>query len=187
MKRIIIVLFYLFSSAFSQDWSAGYSFGYGTYQLNDIKAIQNSIQRYMDQFGAKTIENFPGWYTHTGNIGYITNHHHFGIIFSYLTTGGRSGVTDYSGSYYTNITMNGYRLGAFYRYYINIGLSKLNIYLQASSGIMFSTMKMTESINVGTESDSYREKMISLAEYIEPSAGIIYHLADWLSVSVSGV
>jgi len=171
---------------FSQEWSFEYSFGYGAYQLDDVKKIQNSVQQHMSQYGAKNTESFPAWFTHSGAIGYIVKRSHFGMSFTYLTTGGRTGVTDYSGSYYANIIMNGYRLGAFYRYYISTGISALNLYLQLSPGVMFSDMKMTESIRIATESDSYSEKMKSTAAYIEPKIGVLYHVTKWMNVSVSG-
>jgi len=185
-KNLLLSLFvscHIF--AFSQGWSVEYSFGYGTYRLDDVKTIQNSMQQYMSKYGAITTENFPAWFTHSGSIGYIANRSHFGINFSYLTTGARTGVTDYSGSYYANTIMNGYRLGAFYRYYINTQLSALNLFLQASPGMIFSEMKITESITIATESDSHAEKMKSTAAYIEPAIGVIYRLTDWMNISIS--
>ena len=172
--------------AFSQGWSLEYSFGYGSYQLDDVKTIQNSLQQYMSQYGAKTTENFPAWFTHSGAIGYIANRSHFGINFSYLTTGARTGVTDYSGSYYTNTIMNGYRLGTFYRYYINTKLSAINLFLQASPGVIFSGIKMTESLTIATERDSHSEKMKSTSAYIEPALGVRYDATNWLNVSIRG-
>lgn len=188
MKKLFLLSLFIsyHIHVFSQDWSIEYSFGYGTYQLDDVKTFQNSLQQYMSQYGAKTTENFPAWFTHSGAIGYIVNRSHFGINLSYLTTGARTGVTDYSGSYYANTSMNGYRLGTFYRYYINTGLSVLKLYFQASPGIIFSEMKMTESIHITTESDNYTEKMKSTAAYFEPIIGVKYHITNLMSVSISG-
>lgn len=188
MKKIFFLSLFISCHilAFSQGWSVEYSFGYGAYRLDDVKTIQNSLQQHLSQYGAKTTENFPAWFTHSGSIGYIANHSHFGINFSYLTTGARTGVTDYSGSYYANTIMNGYRLGAFYRYYINTQLSALSLFLQASPGIVFSDMKMTESLLIATEGDSYTEKMKSTAAYIEPAIGVKYHVTNWLNVSIRG-
>lgn len=188
MKNLFLLSLFISSHifVFSQDWSVEYSFGYGTYRLDDVKTIQNSLQQYMSQYGAKTTENFPAWFTHSGAIGYITNRSHFGINFSYLTTGARTGVTDYSGSYYANIIMNGYRLGAFYRYYINTGFSALKLYFQVSPGMIFSGMKMIETIRIATESDSQTEKMKSKTAYFEPSIGMKYNVTNWINVSISG-
>jgi len=188
MKKLFLLSLFVSCHifVFSQDWSVEYSFGYAAYKLDDVKTIQTSLQQHMSQYGAKTTENFPAWFTHNGAIGYIANRSHFGINFSYFTTGARTGVTDYSGSYYTNTIMNGYRLGAFYRYYINTGLSALKLYIQASPGAIFSKMKMTESITIATESDSYTEKMKSTVAFIEPAIGVKYHVTNWMNVSFRG-
>ena len=82
--------------------------------------------------------------------------------------------------------MSGYRFGTFYRYYISTGIFAFNIFLQLSPGVIFSDVKLTEYLRIATESDNYTEKMKSAAVYIEPKMGAIYHITNWLNISISG-
>ncbi len=66
-----------------------------------------------DSSDLKVTDRFPNYITHSGALGFVTGHHHFGSIFSYLTTGSRLHRADYPGSYTLDMIMNGYRLGAF--------------------------------------------------------------------------
>ena len=186
MKKLLIVLFIFYPiCAYTQGWTFEYSLGYGTYQLNDVKAMQDIILG-SNGYGLKVTDRFPGYTTHTFALGYVTGYNHFGCNFSYLTTSGRLQRADYSGSYTVDMIMNGYRIGAFYRYYINTGVLPLRIYLQLSPGIMSSDLKMEEKVYIYSESAKESNTLNSTGIYIEPTIGITYHLTDWLRFSLSG-
>ena len=113
----------------------------------------------LNSYGLKETDCFPNYITHSVALGFVTGRHHLGSNFSYLTSGGRLHRADYSGSYTVDMIMNGYRLGAFYRYYINTGFSPLYIYLQLGSGVLFSNLKMKEQVNVYSESAQETNKL----------------------------
>ncbi|KAA6342156.1 hypothetical protein EZS27_010081 [termite gut metagenome] len=182
-KLIIFLLLYCPVNAYTQGWSLDYSIGYGTYQLDNIKSIQYAM---LTSYGLKNTDCFPDYITHSVALGFITGHHHFGSNFSYLTTGGRLHRADYSGSYTVDMIMNGYRLGAFYRYYINTGFSPLDIYLQLSPGAMFSNLNMKEQVNIYSESAHETMKLKGVGIYLEPTIGATYHLTNWLHFSMGG-
>jgi len=134
MKKIlIIILFLLPLHAYLQEWKLEYSLGYGIYKLDDIVDLQLSMDF---NYGLRETECFPGYFTHTVLFGYSKGFHYFGSNFSYLTTGGRLHRGDYSGSYTIDMILNGYRLGAFYRYYI-VTEELPDIFLQLSPGVLF--------------------------------------------------
>ena len=181
MRKLLIILFICYPVyAYTQGWSLEYSLGYGTYQLDDVKSMQAGLQGLN---GLKITDDISGNITHTFALGYMTKHHHFGGSFSYLTTGGRLHIADYSGSYTVDMIMNGYRIGAFVRRYINIGFSPLQIYLQLSPGLLFSNLRMEEKLQIYTESAKETTSLNATTIYIEPSAGVIYRLTDWLRIS----
>jgi hypothetical protein len=182
-KLLVILLLYCPVHAYTQGWSFDYSIGYGTYQLDDIKNIQHSM---LNSYGLKDTDCFPDYITHSVALGFITGRHQFGSNFSYLTTGGRLHRADYSGSYTVDMIMNGYRLGAFYRYYINTGFSPLNIYLQLSPGAMFSNLKMKEQVNVYSESAHETNKLKGVGMYLEPTIGATYRITNQLHFSMGG-
>jgi len=182
-KLLIFLLLYYPINAYTQEVSFDYSIGYGTYQLEDIKSIQHSM---LNNYGLRDVDCFSGYITHSVALGFVTGHHHFGSNFSYLTTGGRLHRADYSGSYTVDMIMNGYRLGAFYRYYIKIGFLPLYVYLQLSPGALCSNLRMEERVNVYSESAQEITKLKSVGMYIEPTIGAKYRFTDWLHFSLGG-
>jgi hypothetical protein len=169
---------------YTQGWSFEYSCGYGS-QVDDLKAIQNLI-RTSNNYGLKITDSFSGYITHTVALGYFTGYHHFGSNISYLTTGGRLNRADYSGFYNIDMIMNGYRLGAFYRYYINTRFSPLNVYLQISPGVLFSNLRLEEEVRIYDEFAKESNTLEGVGMYIEPTIGATYSLTNWLRFSLSG-
>ena len=186
MKKLLIILVICYPiHVYTQGWSLEYSLGYGTYQLDDVKDGQ-SMMLQSNTLGLKETDSFSSHHTHSFALGYITGYHHFGSNFSYLTTGGRVHRADYSGSYTVDMIMNGYRLGAFYRYYINTGFSPLYIYLQISPGALFSNLRIEEKTNIYSESAKESNTLKGIGIYIEPTIGVTYRLTDWLRFSLAG-
>jgi hypothetical protein len=182
-KLIIILLLYFPIQAYSQGWSVEYSLGYGSYQLDNIRSLQQSL---LQNYKLKVTDGFPNYITHSVSLGYDTGRHHFGSVFSYLTTGGRVHRADYSGSYRIDMIMNGYRLGVFYRNYIPTGFAPLSIYLQASPGVLFSNLKINEQVNIYSESAQEDTKLKGVGIYLEPTIGAKYRFTNWLQFSLGG-
>lgn len=184
IRKFLLILLLIYPlHAYTQGISFEYSIGYGSYQLNDIKDIQHSM---LNNFGMKDVDCFPNNVTHTVAMGFETGCHHFGSNFSYLTTGGRLHRADYSGSYKIDMIVNGYRLGAFYRYYIKTKYSPLYIYLQASPGVLFSNLKIDEEVNIYSESQQQTTELKGVGIYFEPTVGARYRYRDWISFSLGG-
>lgn len=184
MRTLSILVFLLYPiHTYTQVRSLEYSIGYGTYQLDAIKSLQHTM---LNRFGLKETDCFRNYITHSVALGFVKGHHHFGSNFSYLTTGGRLHRADYSGSYTVDMIMNGYRLGAFYRYNSELGLSPFYIYLQIGPGILFSNLKMKEQVNVYSESAQETNKLNGVGIYLEPTIGVTYCFTDWLHFSLRG-
>lgn len=190
MKKIFFVLIIVCTAThvYAQEWALEYSLGYGTYQLDDVKSMQDYVLEYLQYQvpSFKETDRFPGYITHTVALGYIAGDHHFGLNFSYLTTGGRLNTADYSGSYTFDMIMNGYRLGAFYKYYIRTGYSPLSVYLQLSPGVIFSNLKFDEKVRIGSESSTDNSKYKSTGMYVEPTIGVSYQVNSWAQLSLGG-
>lgn len=184
MKKILtLLLLSLRICMYAQGYTAEYAIGYGNYQLNDIKSIQKSM---VGNYGLKITDCFPGYYTHTVTIGYLNDKNQYGGQFSYLTTGGKLSVADYSGAYNVEMYMNGYRIGGFYRNLIPTGYDPIRFYLQVGSGIMFSNMRMNERMTIYSESQASSVILKGGGYYIEPSLGFTFRLLKCCNVSVGG-
>jgi len=182
-KLIIIILLYFPIQAYTQGWTFEYSLGYGTYQLDEIKSLQHSM---LNNYGLEETDYFPGYITHSVLLGYDKKRHHFGSNFSYLTTGGRLQRADYSGSYTVDMIVNGYRLGAFYRYYFNTRLPRLFVYLQVNPGFVFSSLEIKEQIIVYSESAQKTTYLKDIGLYFEPTIGVKYRFTNWVQFSLGG-
>jgi hypothetical protein len=182
-KFLIIFLLYYPIHAYTQGWSLEYSIGYGKYKLDDIRSQQHLM---LNSYGLKETECFPNYIIHSVAVGFVSGHHHSGSSFSYITTGGRLHRADYSGSYTVDMIMNGYRLGAFYRYYNDTGFSPLYIYLQLGSGVLFSNLEIEEKVNIYSESAEETYNLKGAGIYLEPSIGAKYRFTNWLNISLGG-
>lgn len=182
-KLLIILLFYYPIHAYTQGWAIDYSVGYGTYQLDDVKSLLHSIP---NNYGLKETDCFPNYITHSVMLGYDTGRSYFGANYSYLTTGGRLNRADYLGSYTVDMIMNGNRLGAFYRYSLTTGFSPVHIYLQLSSGVLFSSLKMNEQVIIYSESDHEAIQLTGVGIYAEPTIGATYRFKNYLYFSLGG-
>lgn len=185
-KLLFILLLYYPINAYTQEWSFEYSLGYGTYQLDDIKSLQKSILNNLDDYGLENTDCFPNYITHSFAFGIVSKHHYFGSNFSYLSTGGRLHRADYSGSYTVDMIMNGYRLGVFHRYYVNTKIPTLYTYLQLSTGVLFSSLKIKEQVNIYSESLLETNKLKGVGIYFEPTFGATYRFTNWLHFSLAG-
>lgn len=180
-KLIVILLLYCPASAYAQGWSLAYSIGYGTYNLGDVRSQQQFI---LNRYGLKATDCFPGYVTHSVALGFVKGRHHFGSDFSYLTTGGRLHRADYSGSFTVDMIINGYRLGLFYRNYVNTGFSPLSVYFQSGSGVLFSDLEINEQLNIYSESAQEINILKGVGMYLEPSMGAICRFTRWLNMSL---
>ena len=140
----------------------------------------------LNNYGLKETDSFPNYITHSVSLGYNAGRQHFGSNFSYLTTGGRLHRADYSGSYTVDMIVDGYRLGTFYRYYIKTGFSPLSVYLQISPGVLFSTLKIKEQVDVYSESAQETTELKGVGIYFEPTIGAKYCFIDWMQFSFGG-
>ena len=164
-----------------------YGLGYGSFKLEDIKTIQGRVKNTMSQYGARITENFPNYFIQSVAFGLIVGQHHTGIRGSFLTTGGRVHVSDYSGEYKADMLLSGVRFGLFYRYYIPNNSQWFNIYLQIESGILSSNLKMNEKLVLGSrkileENFTFKSK----GAYFEPSIGVCFKPLNWLHLSLGG-
>lgn len=82
--------------------------------------------------------------THSLDATYYLKRHEFGLKGTYMTTGGKISYADYSGKYYEKLTLNGYRVGAMYRYHFlksKLGNLPLSFYGELSPAITFTSLK----------------------------------------------
>lgn len=149
MKKYIITILCVFSGfiGLHAQISISYSVGYGDYKMNDmsqlldasLEAIQSSLPA-----GVSITDNFPAYIIHNLDATYSFNRHEVGLKGTYMTTGGKIAYADYSGKYYEKLTLNGYRIGAMYRFHFlrtQLGKLPFSIFGEVSPAITFTQLK----------------------------------------------
>ena len=186
--RIILISFLLFFGVhiYSQDITLEYGLGYATYKLTDLRKFQDWI-RVSSELGDvawEATESFPPQLTHNIAIGHVIKQHHFGLDFSYYTTGSRLHWADYSGFLLLDMVLNGYRIGGFYNYSLIETPSKLDLCLQVGSGLVVSNVEMKENLTIYSNSLIETNELKGIGGYCEPAIVCKYGLFDRLSLYV---
>ncbi len=188
MKYIIssIVLLFAFN-ANAQIINLEAKAGYGFYKLDDIKDLQSSFLESVSLPGVEAVEKFPNYFYLSFGLNHVVNKtDRIGLEFSYLATGGRNHLADYSGEYKMDMVLNGYQAGPKYEdYFLQYNNFKLGI--QLGGGVIFSTLIIKEFIEINDEillED--KTKLKSTGWYIEPLLIVSYNILDQLNINIRG-
>jgi len=196
MKNVItVILFFLLlflchSLAYTQHNRTNFFAGFGTYDLYSLKEFQeNLINEGFPFAGIRAVDVFPDYFNWMiSQERFFNPQHSLSFDFSYLYTGGRNSLTDYSGRYLLDLFVNSYRLGLSYTHYANekFGNDKLNGFIRIRSGWSRSNFQIIEEININnSDLQLTRLDYFSDSFYVEFSPGITYNITSYLVVSLS--
>ena len=172
MKQLIIILLLIISVHGYSQLSRTIRIGVGheTHNMNQLQEFQKKMIYKVRLNDIKAVERFPD------NIFYSVSYsepigesNYLGIDISYLTTGGRNHVSDYSGEYKADLILNGYKGGLSFGHLAPKSIGKINFSIQLSSGVVYSEFDVRESLKV-YESSHYDETEFSaLTVFAEPA------------------
>jgi len=190
-KMKIILFAFLFLAiavdAKSQVINLDINLGYGFYDLEDIKNLQNSILTSVNIPNVKAVEKFPNniYYSISVNH-FINNKNGVGIGFTYLTTGGRNHLADYSGEYKLDMLLNGYKIGPKFQHAFFL-VNKMGVWLQLEGGAIISKLNVNEALIILDEEISKDQMDFkSKGLFVEPSLKVSYNVVDRLNIHFSG-
>lgn len=186
MKKTTIILFCILMCLQAKaQFSISYSFGYGTYKMDDMKNILTSAKEAINSqypgLDAQIVDNFPGYITHTLDVGYRIQQNEFGQKATFLTTGGKLSRADYSGEYEEKITLSAYRQGVFYRnYFYTSNMSNnrsLSLFGEISPSVVFTKMKTEGHTSIGNETQHMDQIHLNSTSFaILPQIGLKFNL-----------
>jgi hypothetical protein len=187
MKRIIIIsaILIFVNVASGQNFRITYNFGYNSYQLFYLKELQTSMAT-SSIFQAKVLENFPNHIHNSFQLEYNLNAYHaFGLSGSFISTGGRNHVADYSGEYRLDFILNGIDMAAHYRFTQEI-TPRLKTYERVAVGVTFSSLKIEEELNIGeiTLSENYSFRSNPFGGIFSVGAMVLVTSNIWLNLNV---
>ena len=142
--------------------------GYASYKMDMLKEVNQYMEESLP-FEVKTVNNFdPGFYFGATIQTGILHRVSLGLVFQYHTTGSRIGQKDYSGSYTFNQIANGYLAGI--KPEISILDSKsFNLSASVTSGLLFTGLKMSESLVLFEIENNNSESLSALSVAIYPA------------------
>ena len=149
MKKYFTFIFQalIVSTTASAQVRVSYSVGYGDYKMDDMNRLLDASLSLIAMelpAGVAITDRFPGYITHSLDATYAFKRHEIGLKGTYMTTGGKIAYSDYSGKYNEDLTLNGYRVGAMYRFHFlqtQVGTLPLSFYGELSPAITFTSLK----------------------------------------------
>lgn len=187
MRGIISFVFVLFITVTlsSQTFRLSIEPGYGFYDMGKLHQIQEVGVNLLKDYAVKAVETFPPYFNQSAGIGwYVSPDFLIGLSTTFLSTGGRNSVKDYSGDYKLDMLVNAqlYGLETEYNYRF---VPKLSCYLNLKTGIISSKLDFKENFVVSnTTLINEKDSLIESNLYIEPSTGIRYFINKSISLSV---
>lgn len=166
LKIFCIFSFFFSSAGYSQD--IGITIGYGTFKMEDLKALNEEIASQNQSLGLKTTNNFPGFLILGANgFAPISEKFELGGQISLASTGSRMAYSDYSGSMTIDQKLYGVNVGVTPRVILEQDQKNM-ISLEGTTGITVSGHSIKSSLQVGDETDSDLVKFSSLNLFFEP-------------------
>lgn len=178
MKKILLIIFtILTASVYSQTLRLTYETGFGNYGLENLKKYQESLSHQINGLPVKMIAQFPDYFNHSASIGfYLDKNVIFGLNTSYLSTGGRNHISDYSGEYKLDMLLHAFQFGMESEYIYNMD-SKWDMNFNIKMGVVSSTMNVTEYFTIyNVDSNTETQKVTQISVFIEPNLNVSYHL-----------
>jgi hypothetical protein len=172
MKKCItfLLLFFLFivNSGYGQDYSICAGLGYGFYNMGSLESLQGDIATSIRGIELKAVDSFPPYFNfHFIIMRSISSDKKAGIFFSFLSTGGRNTISDYSGEIRVDQVINGYNFGfAFER---QIFKNKIdNLFFTAKLSYIYSALSVEQYIRSFDQSASQTMEFSSGGVGLEP-------------------
>lgn len=140
---------------------------------------------------AQVTDNFPGYVTQETRVGLEWSRHHAGVLFNYMNTAGKKGITDYSGSCNFELRNKGYKFGAFYRFRLvkeEISIFTFEPYIQFSAGVVLNKVHEANRLfieSVPTAGYLQEGHFSSKNFFVEPAFGIKFGLCRHVALNVN--
>ncbi|MDR1981966.1 MAG: hypothetical protein LBQ39_10175 [Tannerellaceae bacterium] len=171
----------------AQQATIEYATGYGAYKMGEIKSVFKSGISSIPIRNFRVTDLFPGYITHHVKAGLAWKTlHHAGLSVDYMNTAAHAAVSDYSASYASTFRLKGLRLGTFYRFALPyMAKNLLSPYLQMSTGAVFNSGKVSESLtftDAGENNSSSSESLQGVNLFVEPAFGIKIRVLPILSL-----
>jgi hypothetical protein len=155
--------------------------GFGKYLQNDLKGINQSVQKGLS-FSTSMTDNFPVTLYYGSYLLFrIGKEITLGPDYQYQTTGSRLAYSDYSGSYTFDQVLSCHSLGMRMEV-LSEKNKKSELFICFVFGIGFSKWSVNEKLVVGDIHKSSSERFDALRPFIYPALKLRYKLTPLISL-----
>lgn len=116
---------------------------------------------------------------------YLDENTLLGINASYMTTGRRTHLSDYSGEYKLDMVLNGFQFGieSEYNFILN---NNLFLFTNFKMGFVSSKLKLTETLILfDVNSQTNNDRISQFHYFLEPNAGLSYNVSKRISMRLT--
>lgn len=190
MRKILLICFSVCclgagtNALNAQDWGLFAGAGAGSFLMNDMKYLLESIiETYPVE--AKVISSFPPYTTASaGVIKRIYPQLKAGVAYGFANSGSKADYTDYSGSVKTTITAVSHKLGIFGTYTV-LGGERLELSLQGRFDVSMTRMDVSSYLVASGYSSGIDNKYRAISPQFSALGELMYNF-DRLSLGMEG-
>jgi hypothetical protein len=185
MKKIfLLLLLSLFAGKclYSQQFSIGFSGGVGTWRMNELKSLNETVQ---PNFDAKLVTDFPARFYYQPSLLMKMDKVTLGLNYTYQSTGSRISAKDYSGEYRFDMLVHSNNVGVYAAMdVVTLKNSRLSVYVKP--GLSFSNLEIKQYlILLNTVLDDQSVSFKALNYYLEPGMEYSWSVFPSFSIEVN--
>ena len=185
IRKIYLIATICFLSLYcsGQTIRISYEPGYGFYSLKNLKSTQKTMAMQVNGLPVKAIVQFPDYITQGASIGcYLDKNNIVGINASYLTTGGRNYLSDYSGVYKLDMILNGYQLGIESEHIFNLD-NKFDLNANFKLGVIQSNLDISEYLEIyNVDHTTSSDQITQTNFFLEPNLSLSYPIRNDIAI-----
>ncbi|MEZ5069786.1 MAG: hypothetical protein R2751_02160 [Bacteroidales bacterium] len=161
----------------SQDMGVQFSVGVASFEMNDLKILQEHILSTYPVEG-KITSSFPVFtFGEFGVVKQMSPTLRLGGGYGIATTGGKCSYRDYSGSIVTEIQANSHRLGGYASYSL-VDVDWLGFSMYGRAALNISQIEAFSSLYVGSLGSTNTDKYRSFSPDLSAGGELLFRLGD---------
>jgi hypothetical protein len=147
------------------------------YGLQNMKEFQENMTHQVNGLPVKMVAQFPNFFNYSASIGYYLDYNVIiGLNGSFMSTGGRNSISDYSGVYKLDMLLHAYQLGIESEYICFLN-RKWNLHLNFKMGVIKSVLNANEFVNIyNVDSKTEKEYFEQVGAFLEPNFNLSYKI-----------
>ena len=164
-----------FNNVHAQEVKVGVYAGGGTYQMSDMKTIQDEVLEQQAIPNSRVIDSFSPFYNFGLNISVVKFPYEYGGLFRYESTGGRIGYSDITGSFFFDQIAEQYLLGFSGRIFLAGSEQNFNSpilpFLELRAGGSLANVTFEQIFSVNNDTQKSNESFHEESFFLEPVFG----------------